>query len=83
MLEIGYARDSMPRGVLGMNAEMMEEYLKFIANRRLGQIGLKEHFPGVSNPFPWMSEIMDLKKDKNFFENHVIEYQTGGALNWD
>ena len=83
MLEIGYARDSMPRGVLGMNAEMMEEYLKFIANRRLGQIGLKEQFPGVSNPFPWMSEIMDLKKEKNFFETRVIEYQTGGALNWD
>jgi ribonucleoside-diphosphate reductase beta chain len=83
MLEIEYARDSMPRGVLGMNAEMMEEYLKFIANRRLLQIGLKEQFPGVSNPFPWMSEIMDLKKEKNFFETRVIEYQTGGALTWD
>jgi ribonucleoside-diphosphate reductase beta chain len=73
----------MPRGVLGMNAEMMEEYLKFIANRRLQQIGLKEQYPGVSNPFPWMSEIMDLKKEKNFFETRVIEYQTGGALTWD
>ncbi|MGM0632779.1 MAG: ribonucleotide-diphosphate reductase subunit beta [Pseudomonadota bacterium] len=82
-LEIEYARDTMPRGVLGMNAVMMEEYLQFIANRRLAQIGLPEQFRGVKNPFPWMSEIMDLRKEKNFFETRVIEYQTGGALSWD
>ena len=82
-LEIEYARDTMPRGVLGMNAAMMENYLEFIANRRLVQIGLPEQFEGVSNPFPWMSEIMDLRKEKNFFETRVIEYQTGGALSWD
>ena len=82
-LEIEYARDTMPRGVLGMNAAMMEDYLKFISNRRLTQIGLKEEYPGATNPFPWMSEIMDLKKEKNFFETRVIEYQTGGALSWD
>ena len=82
-LEIEYARDTMPRGVLGMNAAMMEEYLEFIANRRLVQIGLPEQFDGVSNPFPWMSEIMDLRKEKNFFETRVIEYQTGGALSWE
>jgi ribonucleoside-diphosphate reductase beta chain len=82
-LEIEYARDTMPRGVLGMNATMMEEYLHFIANRRLNQLGLSEQFPGAQNPFPWMSEIMDLRKEKNFFETRVIEYQTGGALSWD
>ena len=82
-IEIEYARDTMPRGVLGMNAAMMEEYLHFIANRRLTQLGLAEQFPGAQNPFPWMSEIMDLRKEKNFFETRVIEYQTGGALNWD
>ena len=82
-LEVEYARDSMPRGVLGMNAAMMEEYLHFIANRRLNQLGLPEQFPGAQNPFPWMSEIMDLRKEKNFFETRVIEYQTGGALSWD
>jgi len=81
--EIEYARDSMPRGVLGMNAVMMEEYLKFICNRRLVQIGLSEEFPGVKNPFPWMSEIMDLRKEKNFFETRVIEYQVGGSLQFD
>jgi ribonucleoside-diphosphate reductase beta chain len=82
-LEISYARDTMPRGVLGMNAAMMEEYLHFIANRRLAQLGLGEAFPGAQNPFPWMSEIMDLRKEKNFFETRVIEYQTGGALSWE
>ena len=82
-LEIEYARDTMPRGVLGMNAAMMEDYLHFIANRRLIQLGLNEQFPGATNPFPWMSEIMDLRKEKNFFETRVIEYQTGGALSWD
>jgi len=82
-LEIEYARDTMPRGVLGMNAAMMEEYLHFIANRRLAQLGLPEHFKGAKNPFPWMSEIMDLRKEKNFFETRVTEYQTGGALSWE
>ena len=81
-LEIEYARDTMPRGVLGMNAAMMEEYLHFIANRRLIQLGLTEQFPGAQNPFPWMSEIMDLRKEKNFFETRVTDYQTGGALSW-
>ena len=82
-LEIDYARDTMPRGVLGMNATMMAEYLQFIANRRLAQIGLGEPFTGVKNPFPWMSEMMDLKKEKNFFETRVVDYQGAASLNWD
>ena len=82
-LETQYALDTMPRGILGMNGNMMAEYLQFIANRRLAQIGLPERFQAVKNPFPWMSEIMDLKKEKNFFETRVTEYQTGGALSWD
>jgi ribonucleoside-diphosphate reductase beta chain len=81
-LETRYAYDTMPRGVLGLNAKMFEEYLGFIANRRCAQIGLAEQYPGVSNPFPWMSEMMDLKKEKNFFETRVTEYQTGGSLSW-
>lgn len=82
-LEVDYAKDTMPNGILGMNAGTMEEYLHFIADRRLQQIGLQGAYPGATNPFPWMSEIMDLKKEKNFFETRVIEYQTGGALSWD
>ncbi len=82
-LETQYAYDTMPRGILGLNAHSFEEYLHFIANRRCSQIGLPEQYRGATNPFPWMSEVLDLKKEKNFFETRVTEYQTGGALNWD
>jgi ribonucleoside-diphosphate reductase beta chain len=82
-LEYRYAVDTMPRGVLGLNAAMFGDYLRYIANRRCVQVGLPEQFVGVSNPFPWMSEMMDLKKEKNFFETRVTEYQTGGTLSWD
>ncbi|MBL8311820.1 MAG: ribonucleotide-diphosphate reductase subunit beta [Burkholderiales bacterium] len=82
-LEYAYAEDTMPRGVLGLNATQFKEYLRFIANRRCQQIGLDPLFEKAENPFPWMSEVMDLKKEKNFFETRVIEYQTGGALSWE
>jgi ribonucleoside-diphosphate reductase beta chain len=82
-LEYRYAEDTMPRGVLGLNAPMFKEYLRFVANRRAVQIGLEALFPQATNPFPWMSEVIDLKKQRNFFETRVIEYQTGGALNWE
>ncbi len=82
-IEVAYAKDTMPRGILGLNADMFREYLQYIANRRCAQIGLNEQYPGVKNPFPWMSEMMDLKKEKNFFETRVIEYQAGGTLKWD
>ena len=82
-LEYRYAEDTMPRGVLGLNAPMFKSYLRFIANRRAMQIGLEPLFEHEENPFPWMSEMIDLKKERNFFETRVIEYQTGGALSWD
>ena len=82
-LEYRYAEDTMPRGVLGMNASMFKGYLRYIANRRAVQIGLDPLFPNEENPFPWMSEMIDLKKERNFFETRVIEYQSGGALSWD
>ena len=82
-LEYRYAEDTLPRGVLGLNASMFKGYLRFIANRRCQQIGIERLFDGEENPFPWMSEMIDLKKEKNFFETRGTEYQTGGALNWD
>jgi ribonucleoside-diphosphate reductase beta chain len=82
-LEYAYAEDTMPRGVLGLNASMFKAYLRFIANRRAQQIGLDPLFRQEENPFPWMSEMIDLKKERNFFETRVIEYQTGGALSWE
>ena len=82
-LEYRYAEDTMPRGVLGLNASMFKSYLRYIANRRCQQIGLEQIFGNEENPFPWMAEMVDLKKERNFFETRVIEYQTGGALSWE
>jgi len=82
-LEYAYAEDTMPRGILGLNSTMFKEYLRFIANRRCQQIGVDILYPGATNPFPWMAEMIDLKKEKNFFETRVTEYQTGGSLSWD
>ncbi len=84
-LEVAYGRDTMRQGMLGLNAGLCEQYMRFITNRRCVQIGLPPVYSGgqVENPFPWMSEMMDLKKEKNFFETRVIEYQSGGTLSWD
>jgi ribonucleoside-diphosphate reductase beta chain len=82
-LESAYGRDTMPNGFLGLSAGLCEQYMHFIANRRCTQLGLEPVFTVAENPFPWMSEAMDLKKEKNFFETRVIEYQNGGSLAWD
>lgn len=84
-LEIDFTHYVLPNGVLGMNQSMAEDYLKFITNRRLVQIGLPEieEFKGIKNPLDWMSEMMDLRKEKNFFETRVTDYQVGGGLDWD
>ncbi|WP_089926458.1 ribonucleotide-diphosphate reductase subunit beta [Lentzea albida] len=81
-LEIAYGRDTMPNGILGLNADLCEQYMRFITNRRCAQLGLEPVWEQTENPFPWMSEMMDLKKEKNFFETRVIEYQNGGSLEW-
>src|SRR5690554_281290 len=82
-LEYAYAEDTMPRVLLGLNASKFKSYLLYIANRRCQQIGLEPLFAQEENPFPWMAEMIDLKKERNFFETRVIEYQTGGALSWE
>lgn len=82
-LEIAYAQDVLPSGVLGLNANMFIDYVKYIGNRRLESIGLNFRYEdATANPFPWMSEVIDLNKEKNFFETRVTEYQTGGTLEW-
>jgi ribonucleoside-diphosphate reductase beta chain len=80
-LEIAYAHDCLPNGVLGLNATLFREYVQYIADRRMERIGIPVQY-GSKNPFPWMSETMDLSKEKNFFETRVTEYQTGGTLDW-
>ncbi|MBT4941427.1 MAG: ribonucleotide-diphosphate reductase subunit beta [Candidatus Magasanikbacteria bacterium] len=80
-LEYTFAAEVFPKGIFGMNAESFKQYIEHISDRRLARVGLPEQF-GVSNPFPWMSEAVDLNKEKNFFETRVIEYKTGGTLDW-
>lgn len=80
-LEIQYAQDCLPRGILGLTAPMFREYVQHIADRRLERIGLKAIYRS-KNPFPWMSETIDLGKEKNFFETRVTEYQSSAALTW-
>ncbi len=82
-LEFRYAEDTMPRGVLGMNAGLFQGYLCFVANRRAEQIGLPVLFPGAVNTFPWMSEMLDLTRETAFFEKRPTEYRSGGTLNFE
>jgi ribonucleoside-diphosphate reductase beta chain len=81
-LEIEYAESCLPRGVLGLNVELFRDYVQHVTDRRLERIGLPAQY-GSPNPFPWMSETIDLSKEKNFFETRVTEYQSGGSLSWD
>lgn len=81
-LEIAYAKECLPHGVLGLNAGLFVEYVQYVADRRLERIGLSAIYKS-SNPFPWMSETMDLTKEKNFFETRVTEYQSAAVLSWD
>ena len=81
-LEIAYAADCLPNGILGLNKESFRSYVEHIADRRLERIGLPVQY-GATNPFPWMSETVDLTKEKNFFETRVTEYQSGATLNWE
>ena len=82
-LEIAYAKDVLPTGILGLNADMFVDYMQHIANRRLGNLGMKFRYEKDENPFPWLSETIDLSKQKNFFETKVTEYQNAGALDDD
>jgi ribonucleoside-diphosphate reductase beta chain len=80
-MEYTFAQTVFPKGIFGMNADGFRQYIEHIADRRLARIGLAKQFH-VTNPFPWMSEAVDLSKEKNFFETRVTEYQTGGTLDW-
>ena len=82
-LEIEYAKDVLPRGILGLNADMFVQYMQFIANRRLEALGMKFRYDSDKNPFPFLSETIDLDKQKNFFETKVTAYQNSGALDDD
>ncbi len=81
VLEYTFAHELFPRGIFGMNADGFKQYIEYIADRRLETVGLPTQY-NVTNPFPWMSEAIDISKEKNFFETRVTEYKVGGALEW-
>jgi ribonucleoside-diphosphate reductase beta chain len=82
-LEIAYAEDVLPTGILGLNSSMFVDYMHYIGNRRLEAIGLDYRFPSDTNPFPWLSEVVDTQAMTNFFERRVREYQQSGSLEDD
>jgi ribonucleoside-diphosphate reductase beta chain len=81
--ESNYAKYLLPDPILGYSHADHIGQFRFVANRRARSLGHKEPFPGAENTLPWLDEQANLKKEKNFFETRVTEYQTGGALNWD
>jgi ribonucleoside-diphosphate reductase beta chain len=80
-LEYIFASTVFPRGIFGLTADGFRKYIQYIADKRLKAIGLPAQYNN-ENPFPWMSEAIDLRKEKNFFETRVLEYQSGGSLEW-
>ena len=82
--EAAYAGYILNEPILGYTRQDHNGQFRFIANRRARQLGLEEPFPAtVEAALPWLDEQANLRKEKNFFETRVTEYQTGGALNWD
>ena len=82
-LEVQYAHDVLPRGILGLNAEMFVEYMQYIGNRRLEGIGIDFRFDSDTNPFPWLAEVVETGAMTNFFERKVKDYQSSGVLEDD
>jgi ribonucleoside-diphosphate reductase beta chain len=82
-LEVLYAKDVLPRGILGLNADMFVDYMYYIGNRRLEGIGIDFRFDSDQNPFPWLAEVVDIGAMTNFFERKVKDYQNSGALEDD
>jgi ribonucleoside-diphosphate reductase beta chain len=79
-LEKEFIRDCLPVNSVGLSADEFCQYIDYIADRRLEGVGLKTLSTGTENPFPWLAEMMDIKKEQNFFEGRVTEYQKASAL---
>jgi ribonucleoside-diphosphate reductase beta chain len=79
-LEKDFIRDCLPVNAVGLVLEEFLTYIDYIADRRLEGCGLNPLNGGIKNPLPWLAEMMDIKKEQNFFEGRVTEYQKAGAL---
>ncbi len=80
--ERDYAHYLLPTPILGYNAADHSEQFRYIANRRAHQLGISEPFPGAQCRLVWLDEQANIRKEKNFFETRVTEYQTGAGLAW-
>lgn len=76
--ETEFVRDAIPVSLIGMNADLMIEYIQFVADRLLLSLGCEKHY-NTANPFPWM-EMISLQGKTNFFEKRVGEYQKSGVM---
>ncbi len=79
-LEKDFIRDCLPVNAVGLRIEDFLQYIDYIADRRLSGCGLAPLSAGIANPLPWLAEMMDIKKEQNFFEGRVTEYQKASAL---
>jgi len=79
-LEKEFINDCLPVNAVGLSSEEFSTYIDYIADRRLENVGLPLLSEGVKNPFPWLAEMMDIKKEQNFFEGRVTEYQKASSL---
>lgn len=78
-----YIRYVLPRPMIGYSADQHMEQFRYVANGRSRQLNMPEPFPGAENVLTWLSEMATMRKEKNFFETRVTEYQSGGGLSWD
>ncbi|GAB4250745.1 MAG: ribonucleotide-diphosphate reductase subunit beta [Candidatus Methylacidiphilales bacterium] len=79
-LEKEFVRDCLPEDTVGMTQKDFLDYVDYNADRRLTSVGLEPLSQVRANPFLWLDEVIFLKKEKNFFETRVTEYQTGGSM---
>lgn len=73
-----FVSEALPVSLIGMNAELMQQYIEFVADRLLVSLGQDKHY-NTSNPFPWM-ELISLQGKTNFFEKRVGDYQKAGVM---
>ncbi len=78
-----FITDCLPVNAIGLVVEDFHLYIDYIADRRLESVNLKSIQGKMTNPFPWLAEMMDIQKEQNFFEGRVTEYQKSSSLIMD
>ena len=79
-LEKNFIRDCLPTSVTGLGLDEFLEYIDYVANRRLEGLNLESLDSEAGNVLPWLSEMMDVNKEQNFFEGRVTEYRKSSSL---